>query len=183
MLPVKSSLKLQEKLTGGSVRRLAILCSLMLTTFTGWRKWVSNWVSASTGTPSDGLDGGTASEGSTTTGFMSAQRESANEKEEAEWVVDEIVVDGDDTEVHRHLGSDKGTGTGTRRTESQASDHGGGESHSIPPESYLTPGFQSWMRWRAWPMLYSFFDPRFDEPEREWEFQKLAWYTNKRFTL
>ncbi|EIN11110.1 hypothetical protein PUNSTDRAFT_119885 [Punctularia strigosozonata HHB-11173 SS5] len=35
------------------------------------------------------------------------------------------------------------------------------------------------MAWRLGSRLWSFFEPRFEDPERELEYQKLSWYSNK----
>jgi hypothetical protein len=33
--------------------------------------------------------------------------------------------------------------------------------------------------WRAFARVWHFFEPRFEDPERELEYQKLSWYSNK----
>lgn len=143
---------------------------------------VSRITSASTGSPSDGLnnDGSESSaSASTTLGGLSvsAQKQSAAEKDGADWVLDEVVVDGEGGDrpgTHNGNGHGSERETGTKQSESgQGSLRGGYGAHEGGSRSggstdawdigRDTGGLWGLLRWRLWPIMVEFFDPKFDE--------------------
>ena len=155
------------------------LCIFSKRLHLGWRRVVNHITSVSTGSPSDGLGDGTASEGSVPLTFAGA---GDADKDDTDWVVDEVVVSDDPDYPHNK--SDRGTNTGTRRSDTSSVRHGvnnteGGEDD----QDFYTGGPVNWIRWRAWPAVYGFFDPRFDDSDKELEFQKQSWYSSKAFAF
>ncbi|VDB95608.1 unnamed protein product [Peniophora sp. CBMAI 1063] len=158
----------------------------------GWhrilKRVLHKFTSASTGTPSDGLGGGDGSESSASiiANFHAASRQQNSEKNGADWELDEIIVDNEDEGAgadhdsqHRpHLtantGSEKGTvsQTGSLKRNFDRRDSGNSES-----------GYSSWVRGHLWPYVVTFFNPHFEEPSRELDYQKQEWYTNKRLAF
>lgn len=179
---------------------------------------LSKITSASTGSPSDGLnnDGSESSASASTSlgGLISAgQRHTAAEKDGGDWFLDEVVVDGEGGDrpgTHGH-GSEKDTGT--RQSESGQGSvrgmHGGYEGGSRSGGSTDawdtgrdTGGLWGLLRWRLWPVMVEFFDPRFEDPGAfilylntnyagieavglafEEDYQKQMWYSTKAFAL
>ncbi|KDQ58727.1 hypothetical protein JAAARDRAFT_206584 [Jaapia argillacea MUCL 33604] len=140
-----------------------------------WRELVKRVTVASTGTPTDGL--GDVSETSTSVPtFLAAQKQAGSEKDGGDWFVNEVVLTGEDSQ-HRDLGSDKAT---SRPSDSDShSIHRGasGDSHQYQG------GLCEWLRWRCWPVVYLFFDPKFEDAEREADFQNQCWYSSKALTF
>ncbi|KAJ7471487.1 hypothetical protein B0H11DRAFT_1867672 [Mycena galericulata] len=71
---------------------------------------------------------------------------------------------------------------------SQRSGHGGSNStglinmhrldfSGLADDKHYQGGFVSWIRYRGWPQVVDFFEPRF--PEHEEEFQVQSWHSNK----
>ncbi|KDQ54456.1 hypothetical protein JAAARDRAFT_696446 [Jaapia argillacea MUCL 33604] len=144
---------------------------------TFWRDLLRTLTTASTGTPSDGL--GDVSEGSTSVpAFLASQKQAGTEKDGGDWFVNEVVVTGDDDQ-HRHLGSEKGTTT--RQSESGAGSmhRGVAGTNESPGSHHYQGGILEWIQWRFWPTVHTFFDPKFEDEERELDFQKLTWYSTK----
>ncbi|EIM79723.1 uncharacterized protein STEHIDRAFT_126395 [Stereum hirsutum FP-91666 SS1] len=163
------------------------------------RQVLSKITSASTGSPSDGLnnDGSESSASASTSlgGLISAgQRHTAAEKDGGDWVLDEVVVDGEGGDrpgTHVH-GSEKDTGT--KQSESGQGSvrgvHGGYEGGSRSGGSTDawdtgrdTGGLWGLLRWRLWPVMAEFFDPRFEDPAFEEDYQKQMWYSTKAFAF
>lgn len=142
--------------------------STQINACTGWRGLVRQVNSPSSGSPSDGLDEVSASESSVPT----LKNTNNRDQDDSDWVVDEIVVAGE-TENSHHK-SEHGTNTGTRPSDTSSIHH-----FSIVEEDLYRGGVYSWLRWRAWPAVYTFFEPRFEDRDREMEFQKQAWYQSK----
>jgi hypothetical protein len=104
-------------------------------------------------------------------------------EEQAEWVVDEIVVSGEDPD-ERHSLSEKGTSTGTRLTDSGNSTHGEGNGAGrYSDNSYYRPSFTSWLKYRAIPGIQHFFFLKFEEPDREAEYRAMTWWSSKPLAL
>lgn len=163
------------------MRRIPCLAALLdncLQVVTGL--W-SRWIQASTGSPSDGLGRDASDSGASFSTFLASQAQLDREKEDADWVLDEVVVTGEEAE-HKH-GSDKGTTTRQSESEVAGSIHRGNERHSGHSDTRNESGPLGYIRYTLWPTLCFFFDPKFEEPAKEAEYKKLVWYSNKRLAL
>lgn len=154
-------------------------------------KTIANAVTVvSTGSPSDGLGGDNGSESSTSVmAFIASQKQTTAEKDGEDWVVDEIVVAGEDSDPRYgqsgHSGSERDTTTRSRHSSSAASVHRDTTAThgSASTASYNQSGTWSWIRRVGWPGVQAFFNPCFEDPEQEKDFQKLAWYSTKAWAL
>lgn len=154
-------------------------------------KAVKNAVTVvSTGSPSDGLGPHEGSESSTSvSAFIASQKQTTAEKDGNDWVVDEIVVAGDDSDPRYgqsgHSGSERDTTTRSRHSSSAGgSVRRGTEAHGTESaEEYYQSGYWDWIRLVGWPTVLVFFNPRFEDPEQESDFQKLSWFTTKAWAL
>ncbi|EJD41678.1 hypothetical protein AURDEDRAFT_105975 [Auricularia subglabra TFB-10046 SS5] len=151
-----------------------------------WKSWVGRimrkWVQASTGSPSDGLGRDASDSGASFNTFLASQAQLDREKEDCDWVLDEVVVTGDEADGHRQ-GSEKGTTT--RQSESEVA----GSLHRVQGSQWEgethrdTSGLRGFVRYVLWPNLVDFFDPRFEDEAKEQEYQKQVWYSNKKLAF
>ncbi|KDQ57047.1 hypothetical protein JAAARDRAFT_194230 [Jaapia argillacea MUCL 33604] len=137
--------------------------------WTGFGKKITQ---ASTGAPSDGL-GDVSDISPPVPAFLAAQQQAAAEDDGRDWVVDEIVVTGED-DLHTRLDSDKDTIS--HRSELRS---GSAYRQAFAGSHCCERGLFGWWRIRVWPAVYSFFNPKFEDPDAELEFQKQLWYTTK----
>ncbi|KZV89958.1 hypothetical protein EXIGLDRAFT_838129 [Exidia glandulosa HHB12029] len=139
------------------------------------------WVQASTGSPSDGFGRDASDSGASFSTFLTNQQQLDREKEDADWVLDEVVVNGEEAE-HKH-GSDKGTTTRQSESEVAGSVHRGTEHHSTHGDFRDTRGPMGFIRYTLWPNVCYFFDPKFEDLAKEAEYRKLVWYGNKKLAF
>lgn len=141
----------------------------------------------STGSPSDGLGGDGTESSTSVSAFIASQRQTTAEKDGSDWVVDEIVVAGDDSDPrYGQSGSERDTTTRSKHSGSAGGSirrSAGGHGAASADANYHQGGYWSWVRLVAWPNVKVFFDPRFEDPEQENEFQKLSWYSSKPWAL
>ncbi|KAH7102227.1 hypothetical protein BKA62DRAFT_121650 [Auriculariales sp. MPI-PUGE-AT-0066] len=151
---------------------------------TSWKMAIMSrmrrWVQASTGSPSDGLGKETSSSASFST-FLASQAQLDREREDQDWVLDEVVVTGEESD-HKH-GSDKGTTTRQSESEHAGSLHRGYGAPSAQFDMPDTTGVWGFLRWVLWTEIVEFFEPRFEDSAKEDEYQKQVWYSNKRLAF
>ncbi|KZT58102.1 hypothetical protein CALCODRAFT_468890 [Calocera cornea HHB12733] len=141
--------------------------------------------SPSTGSASDGLGPMEPSESSSSVGARIGTKGAGElekeEKDNIDWRVDEVVVSGE-LEALGTTTRAGGTTTGSDRHSDAGGSHGdGGFSHSGPTDdSHQAHGTWAVLRYRMWPVICAFFNPVFESPERELEFQKQNWYSTKK---
>lgn len=102
------------------------------------------WVQASTGSPSDGL-GKESDSGASFSTFLASQAQLDREREDQDWVLDEVVVTGEESD-HKH-GSEKGTTTRQSESEHAASLHRGQAGHTQDMGQPDTSGLWGYMRY------------------------------------
>ncbi|KDQ57180.1 hypothetical protein JAAARDRAFT_207498 [Jaapia argillacea MUCL 33604] len=145
-----------------------------------WTKVLKNLlkriVNASTGTPSDGL--GEPSESTATPPSAAVQRQAAAEKNGADWCIDEVVVAGGDP-PHHHPDPDGPMGPRSESGDNSTRHHGGDGIHDLTGLHHYQGGFLEWLKWRLWPMILTFFNPCFEDPAQERDFQKQSWHSTK----
>lgn len=141
------------------------------------KRWWRRLTDASTGSPSDGI-GGTSEGSASVAAFLSTQGQAMATKEandaDADWHVDEIVVEIDDQEqTKRPSGGSRTAGTASDGEPGMSSSREEVRSRASARES--ARGFA-----RVWHAVYAFFSPRFDDSTAESEYQKLSWYQGKK---
>ncbi|EJU04543.1 hypothetical protein DACRYDRAFT_113942 [Dacryopinax primogenitus] len=140
--------------------------------------------SPSTGSASDGLGPLDLSESSSSAGgqrpgyVRSTGDAEKEDKEDADWKVDEVVVTGE---------LDAGTttradGTTTSDRHSDVASHREGElsNSARTDEIHHATGLWGFLRHRLFPVIVAFFNPMLDSPDKELEFQKQNWYSTKK---
>jgi hypothetical protein len=102
--------------------------------------------------------------------------------DDAESFVDAIVIDND---VHslRKTGTKSASETGGSQSQHTGSGAGNHMLDAHDDNSYYQGGFRSWIRWRAWPQVAEFFEPRMPDEKTEREFQAQSWHANKSLAL
>ncbi|KDQ58477.1 hypothetical protein JAAARDRAFT_57408 [Jaapia argillacea MUCL 33604] len=137
-----------------------------------WRELVKRFTVSSTGAPTDGMGDDSETNASVAAAFPAARKQAGTEKDGGDWFVNEVVLTGEDDQ-HYRLDREKAA---IRPSESPSSSLYRGTSGGI---HQYQGGVLEWLRWRCWPAVLLFFDPKFEDSDRETEFQKHFWFSSK----
>ncbi|KZO96568.1 hypothetical protein CALVIDRAFT_549576 [Calocera viscosa TUFC12733] len=140
--------------------------------------------SPSTGSASDGLGPMEPSESSSSAGARVSARGAGDlekeDKENIDWRVDEVVVSGELEAMGTNTRQGGTTSGSDRHSDAGGSHRDADVSHSGPTDDSHAKGTWGVLRYRIWPVICAFFNPEFENPERELEFQKQNWYSTKK---